>query len=81
MKNPHELHTWDEQVDPPKGTETLIQFIERYQLVAELFNGDDKAIREWLRRPCKALGGLTPMRVRLADVRDVVGCLGHDIVT
>jgi uncharacterized protein (DUF2384 family) len=80
MKNPHEL-TWDELVDPPEGRETLIQLIERYQLVAELFDDDDKAIREWLRRPCKVLGGLTPMRARLADVRDVVGRLGHGIVT
>ncbi len=52
--------------------------------VLDLFHGDEKAAAHWLSRPCKALGGISPVgSIALTgddqDVLAVIGRLEHGV--
>lgn len=65
----------------PGNRRSLIGYLERYEAVEELFDGDVGAIRRWLLQPNKGLGNVAPLDAELADVKDLVGRLIYGSVT
>lgn len=63
----------------------LDQFPEVLKAAIDLFNGDEAAVREWLSKPAKALGGQEPLSMLKThagteDVLNLIGRLGHGVI-
>lgn len=56
-----------------------------YRAAIQLFEGDRRMARRWLRRPSRALGGDTPLEYLRTDagaeeVLDLIGRLEHGVM-
>jgi putative toxin-antitoxin system antitoxin component (TIGR02293 family) len=70
----------------PLESERLYRLAEVVESAIELFEGDVRLARNWLRSPCKALAGKTPLEMSETEfgaheVRNLIGRLEHGVFT
>jgi len=64
----------------------LLRFARLFRMATELYDGDEEAAREWLRKPARALDGKTPLdhadtEVGAREVENLIGRLEHGVYT
>jgi putative toxin-antitoxin system antitoxin component (TIGR02293 family) len=64
----------------------LVRFARLFRLATELYDGDEEAAREWLRKPAPALDGETPLdhadtEAGAREVEVLIGRLEHGVYT
>jgi putative toxin-antitoxin system antitoxin component (TIGR02293 family) len=67
-------------------SERLYRLAAAFRRAVELFGGNVAAARAWFTRPCRGLGGVTPLEmtkteVGAREVGDLIGRLEHGVFT
>jgi putative toxin-antitoxin system antitoxin component (TIGR02293 family) len=67
-------------------SDRLLRFARLFRLAAVLYDGDEEAARDWLRKPARALDGETPLdhadtEVGAREVENLIGRLEHGVYT
>ena len=67
-------------------SDRLLRFARLFRLAAELYDGDEAAARDWLRKPARALDGETPLdhadtEAGAREVERLIGRLEHGVYT
>jgi putative toxin-antitoxin system antitoxin component (TIGR02293 family) len=68
----------------PDESERVYRLAGVFESAIRLFEGDVPAAREWLTRPCRGLGGATPIELTKTEVgaravEDLIGRLEHGV--
>ncbi len=70
----------------PAESDRVYRILSVWLAALRLFEGDEGAARHWLKRPARALGGVSPLSQLDTEagadaVRDLIGRLEHGVVT
>jgi putative toxin-antitoxin system antitoxin component (TIGR02293 family) len=65
-------------------SDRLLRFARLFRLATRLYDGDDEAARDWLRKPARALDGETPLEhadteAGAREVESLIGRLEHGV--
>ncbi len=69
----------------PAESDRIYRILSAWQAALRLFEGDEAAARRWLKRPARALGGVSPLgqldtEAGADAVHDLIGRLEHGVV-
>jgi putative toxin-antitoxin system antitoxin component (TIGR02293 family) len=70
----------------PGHSDRLLRFARLFRLAVELHDGDEKAARDWLNKPARALDGESPLdhadtEAGAREVENLIGRLEHSVYT
>lgn len=67
-------------------SDRLLRFARLFRLAVDLYDGDEAAARDWLRKPARALDGETPLEradteAGAREVENFIGRVEHGVYT